>query len=104
MKKVEREVFKVLCGEIGTNLCSFCKFAQWYGCDEGNDCNHPIEVKYEKLLPYGYLDSGIDCWGFRNSLDVSDIADIVGIVLNNEWGEWGYNIKDDGKIKVYGRK
>lgn len=48
----------------------------------------------------------VDCWGFRPAYSINDIADIVGIIIQNEWTRWGWVLPEfnDNKIEVYGIK
>ena len=102
VKKEERKIFKILTDEIGTELCFFCQFAEYHGCDEGCECTHPL---IEKVLDREeWLEPGKDCWLFKNRLKVEDCADIVGIALANNFDEWAYRIQDDGTVKVCGKQ
>jgi len=97
MKKVAREVYIALSNEALTNLCTFCYYDKGSCYDDA--CAHPFIIISEDDLG---LSPGADCWGFRNSLPVRDIADIVGIVLAHHFWDWAWLMKDDKQIKIYG--
>lgn len=104
MKKAEREIYIILAGEIDWDLCGFCRYVRCEGsaCYEGDViCEHPVE----NLVPDGEMPApGEDCWGFKPAVNVRDCADIVGLVLANDWDwekvSWR---KEDNKILVAGR-
>ena len=85
MKKADREIYLALTDEINWGLCGFCRYAQTEGsvcCDGYFECVHPLEViadqsHYEALGAF----PGNDCWGFKPKLNVRDTADVVGIIL-----------------------
>jgi len=103
MKKVDRKIYIVLAGEIDWDLCGFCRYLRCEGsaCFDGESyCEHPVE----SVLNNGDMPGlGEDCWGFRPDVNVRDCADIVGLVLANDWDwervSWR---KEDGQIKVAG--
>ncbi len=84
MKKQQREIYQVLADEIDWCLCSFCKYAKFDGSpcydDAGLDCTHPLGEIWDDQRLVG--EPGLDCWGFRPNLPLSDIADIVGLILS----------------------
>ena len=104
MKKEQRLVFLELSSEVESSLCSFCKYheAAFYSAGK---CKHPLADR-TRLFPISDdpLEPGDDCWGFRNAMNASDCADIVGIILANGWEEWMYCLYPDKRIEVSGRK
>jgi hypothetical protein len=86
-------------------MCSFCKFGSYEGnaCDGTGEymCDHPLESVSDE---YGACEKAWemeDCWGFRPRYSVTLCADIVGVILENEFG--GTTWEENGKtIKVYG--
>lgn len=113
MKAIERNTFNEVAGEIGGSLCSFCKYANWIGgscCDSEVECAHPIA---EKVIQHTRYETsfemttcpGEDCWGFRSAYPISEVADIVGLVLSKGFTDWSYRYsKSRGRVVVYGRK
>lgn len=112
MKKREREIYLTLSALIDWPICPFCRYCESDGSspcsDEGyNTCICPIEAvsrKYEENdMPF----VNDDCWGFSPSIRVSDLADLVGIVLANGWDTekvmW-WKTKKDGIPHVAGMK
>jgi hypothetical protein len=107
VKKVDREIYIILSAEIDWNLCGFCRYCRCDGsvCCEASycECEHPLEVITDDAES-GCICPGDDCWGFKPYVNVRDMADIVGLVLANNWDtetvSWH---KDDGKILVAGR-
>jgi len=103
MKGALRAVYLELVGEINWTLCSFCRYASWSGscCDDGwFDCEHPLEVVRERE---DWIDPTTDCWGFRPTVNVSDMADTVGLMLyrfDSERTTW--RREEDGQIVVSG--
>lgn len=109
MNKASREVYRVLATEVNGTLCTFCRYSTFVGpCEESYpECEHPIEAvivnnNEEVLTP------GDDCWGFRPAINVSDTADVVGLVLANNWGRWAWMLERrspgrERKIEVEGR-
>ena len=72
-------------------ICPYCgnKHDDYFEMHDGdNICGQCGEV-----LPwdnsYG-IEPGDDCWAFRPDMPVSDIADIVGLIIANGWVEWDY--------------
>lgn len=100
MKRAQRAVYLELTKEIDWQLCSFCIFAESNGCGAGLECTHPLLER----LPVAdcELYPGEDCWGFRPSLSVSLVADIIGIILEQGWEEASW-WEDEGVLKVAGR-
>ena len=100
MKREKREVYLKLAAEIDWTLCGFCKYSESLGCGDGMECHHPIE-RISEDAPGFYPNE--DCWAYRPNLPVSDIADIVGIILSNGWRTAYYlEYPDTGRIEVYG--
>lgn len=97
MKYEKRLVYVELAGEIDAELCSFCKYGRSMGCDVGTECEHSLGEKVRVTD-----DMQTDCWAFRPDMDISDIADIVGIILANEWVNWSFS-QENGQIKVMGQ-
>ena len=103
MKGDKRRVYLELVGEISWTLCSFCRYATWEGscCDDSwCTCEHPIEAVSEKL---DWIGPTTDCWGFRPTVNVSDMADIVGLMLyrfDSERTLW--HRERDGQLVVQG--
>src|SRR4030042_7090246 len=101
MKGSIREVYRVLAAEVGWTLCGFCRYAFWNGssCDGGwCECEHPIEKVAEQIIV-----PDDDCWGFRGLVNVSDMADIIGLMLStfdSERTTW--HKEKDGTIVVQG--
>ena len=105
MKKIDREIYITLAAEIDWNLCGFCRYARWEGSpcceDVSMECEHPIEAIDDIAR---WMDSpNQDCWGFKPRVNVRDLADIVGLILANDWDRervsWR---KEEGQIKVSG--
>lgn len=105
MKAAKREVYPVLWGLIGGVICTSCRYGNSCGsCGECYyECGHPLDDKMD-FMDDGGPTPGDDCWGFRPSMKVSDIADIVGIVLENGWtNTWSFNTDPEtNEIRVYG--
>jgi hypothetical protein len=112
MKSTQREVFIEVACEIDGSLCSFCKYAEWSGscCDNECECGHPIA---EKVIQHTRYETsfemttcpGEDCWGFKPAYPISDVADIVGLVLSEGFTDWSYQYSNKrGRVVVYGRK
>ena len=106
MKKDKREIYLILTAEVDAGLGGFCKYHHCWGsaCDGGYaECEHPLQYR----VPH-YDDSececpNTDCWGFRPRFKVSDVADIVGIVLAEGYLDWGW-WQEDGQILVSGTR
>ncbi len=108
MKKAQREVYRVLANEADFSLCSFCKFAQFFGsscCDGEIECHHPLleksfefEREQERAMEMG------DCWGFRPSHPVDFCADIVGILLSKGWTSASWWQNKEGIWQVAGMR
>ena len=81
-------------------MCAFCKYGIVYSCCDGTECTHPLNGCHGFPSYETWLEPGQDCWGFRPSLNISVMADIVGIILQNEADEWFYSVKKDGSIVV----
>ena len=56
-----------------SSLCFFCRYARWVGScsDPELDCEHKLDVISEKAWDVN------DCWGFRPSHTVDDVAEWV---------------------------
>ena len=102
MKGERREAYRVLAAEVGWTLCGFCRYARWNGsgCDGGwCECEHPIE----KIAEQDMVCPDDDCWGFRARVNVSDMADIVGLMLSQfDPGATTWHKEKDGTIHVRG--
>ncbi len=107
MKKIQREIYIILAGEVDFCLCAFCKYSKvesgYSPCDCGEPyCVHPLrDSLQEQWGSYVYgIEPGGDCWGFRPSHPVAFCADIVGIILEKGWQDvvWWQNKKDTWKI------
>lgn len=105
MKRDKREIYQVLANELDWIICSFCKFSKSeFNCGE-LDCHHPLSEK-----SFGFDDAFDsaqnlgDCWGFRPSMSIALVADIVGIVLANEWQVAGWSTNKDGVLEIVGSK
>lgn len=102
MKKEQREAYITLTNEIDWSLCAFCKFSETSGsvCDfAGTECHHPlwqVPGHDEELSP------GSDCWGFRPKYDISFIAGIVGVCLENGWDAATWWKREDGEYAIAG--
>lgn len=84
-KHEQREVCRQLADLIGWQLCGFCKYHDGGSpCDPTDECHHPLNdfVSFPTFSD-GYLEPGADCWGFQPYLAIEDVADIVGIGLQN---------------------
>ncbi len=98
MTKEKRLPFLVLANEIDWVLCCFCKYHDSQYCGEGN-CTHPIDkIAEETIYPED------DCWAFYPSkgVNVSLVADIVGIILREGFANAYYTISDSGRVEVCG--
>jgi hypothetical protein len=109
MNKEQREVYQVLTAEAGACLCTFCKYSKFTGssCNEDAECEckHPLTDKtfYVRFDETCY--PGEDCWGFRPNHPLSEIADVIGIVLSEGFENWYYDYAPaKGIATVYGRK
>ena len=103
MKKAQRVVYLALANEIGACLCMFCRHPEWenMGCCEGYPiCSHPIERVCEE---HECLEPGDDCWGFSPDGSVSMAADIVGVVLSQDYDRWSIRTYSKAAVTVYGR-
>lgn len=105
MRKDKRTIYVELSNEADAQLCTFCKYSKRDGfCKKVDcDCQHPLDVVKE-FTYMTILFPGDDCWGFRPLISVSDIADIVGIVLAEQFREWYWQLMDDNQIEVVGSK
>ncbi len=71
----------------GFCLCSWCKYAEWYGsvCSEDSyaECKHPLgeTIDPESEVQYG---NGADCWGFRPHKTIEQATDAVGSWLRRK--------------------
>ena len=109
MKSEERKIYVELASEIDWMLCGFCKHYHSLGSlcsDEGADCEHPLEVisDINHLLD---MSVGDDCWGFKPAATIRDTADIVGLILANnfdsgetQWWRENRQIYVQGKVLV----
>lgn len=117
MKKEKRQIYLILASEVNSGLAPFCKYAVHQGyssfCEEADDgyyeCHHSLYRVQEQMedSDCGFcMEPDVDCWGFSPEYSIQDIADIVGIILQNGWTRWGWILPkaNDGKIEVYGRK
>ena len=107
MNKGQRLVYVKLAKEIDWGICGFCKYHYCHGsaCDDGDcSCEHKLEVVRDKY-EFDY-DVMTDCWAFRPSLKVQDIADIVGIVLSENFDpyEFMYWTDKEGQLHIAGNK
>ncbi len=106
MNKTQREIYQVLANEVGFILCGFCKYAVSIGtcCNGDIDCKHPLidktnfENEVNRAMNLG------DCWGFRPRYPISFIANIVGIILANDWESAIWWQDEQGVWKVAGLK
>ena len=103
MRKQEREIYNILANEVEFVLCSFCKYAECIACGEP-ECKHPLEHRFSFAWPYYGMEPGQDCWGFRSAHDITTIADIVGIILDNGWEVAGWHESKEGQLVVTGTK
>ena len=101
MNKTQRLVYKELAYEANTNLCSFCKTSESLGCCDGVACTHPLNERYE-LIDDGNVEPGQDCFLFRPDRKVSDIADIVGIILEYNFHEWLIYTDKKNQLRIKG--
>lgn len=103
MKWAKREGYLNLSNAINTGLCSFCKFSEWDGslCSEDSysQCLHPLGVRYE-WDEDGEISMGADCWGFRPVIPFEDVANIIEVILINEWEEWMWEKLKGNRIRV----
>ena len=108
MKKKRREVFMELASEIDWNLCGFCRYSRsdGYVCDEDSfsECEHPIEAIGE--LSQDICNPYDDCWGFSPFVSLSMVADIVGVMLSENFDpqktQWSKDEK--GVVHIEGFK
>lgn len=105
MKKVEREIYRVLANEVDFTLCSFCKYTEcesgYSPCDVGDPyCIHPLGDRFAHSFSSYGIEPTEDCWGFRPSHSVEFFADIIGIILQKGWEAtvWWQNKRGDWKI------
>lgn len=100
MKKHQRHVYLELTKEIEWNLCAFCKYAEFSSlCDGDVNCKHD----FWEISDQDYIYPGQDCWGFRPDMPISDIADIVGIIISHNWDPERTSFSRDKEIiEVYG--
>jgi len=108
MKKSEREIFMVLAAEVDAGLGAFCKHADYAGsdcCETYFVCEHPLREKLPISEDCECCFPNTDCWGFQPSVKVVDVADIVGIILSEQFLDWSwrYDILA-GRILVSGRR
>ncbi|KKL17094.1 hypothetical protein LCGC14_2489010 [marine sediment metagenome] len=89
MKGSQREVWRAITEEVST-LCSFCKYAKWFGsCDSaGVECKHPLEDSFGYPYDEHGLEPGSDCWAFRPKFELSIAADVCGIWLQGLAVNW----------------
>lgn len=106
MKKTDRKIYIELTDIIGTTLCMFCKHGYWCsnGCCEGYyTCEHSLNeiICFDGELPY----PGSDCWGFRTTKSIDYIADIVSVILQNNFVEWNIVFDADiSKVVIRGKE
>lgn len=106
MKKEKREIYRILTAEIDGILCDFCHYCECIGgespCDCGEGyCIHPLKDYFDTRYYSGGPEPGDDCWGFRPNHPVSFVADVIGVVLSNGWGNGYYlwkNKKEQWKM------
>ena len=105
-QRAERLLVVELSGLVGATLCTFCRYADfgWSPCDCDIECTHPLAWRLGTDYGWFGLEPGDDCWGWRPHLPVEDIADIVGIVLANDWTWWYYLTDDQGQLRVFENK
>lgn len=103
MKKSEREVYLNLSSEVHATLCTFCKYSESVseGCCEGYmECQHPIDKLHDTET---MLEPNIDCWGFKHSLTLDVIVDIVASILSQNYDQWAFRTYSKKAITVYGK-
>ncbi|MCK9598314.1 MAG: hypothetical protein M0R06_04695 [Sphaerochaeta sp.] len=101
MKAAERAIWMILAEIIEGDACTFCRYNDSPLCSPDLICIHPLPAVRDAIDIFGMA----DCWGFRphKGLTISDVADIVGIILANGWDRWSWYISLDGKkIEVSG--
>ena len=101
MKKAQREIYIKLAETVDYVPCSFCKYSECVGCNDG-ECKHPLSDRGG--FPYfdGDLYPGDDCWGFRPQYNVSTTADVVGVILSKGWQSAGWGENKEGQLVVWG--
>ena len=87
MKKQEREVYVELTNAGGHIICSLCKFAKSYGCDNMPGCEHPLQSVRDIGDTYYGIEPGQDCWGFRPEYDRETCVDMVGCWIQGKVAE-----------------
>ena len=98
MNRDQRTVYLELLTDIAPfGLCALCKHGESQGCMSGTKCVHPLSGKswsFEKMVE-GASELG-DCWAFRPQYSLSTIADVVGMILSEDWA--GFSCWQDGDI------
>jgi len=105
MKRDARRVYLELAKEIHAPMCLICKHPYWEseGCCEGYPCcEHPLRAIQEREEDYP-LEDGQDCWGFYPRYAVSTCADIVGVVLSQNYLDWAMRSYSRTTVTVYGK-
>lgn len=111
MNKDQRLPFLNLAKEINWGLCGFCNFASYSGvpCTDssGMDCMHPLT---EIISPLGIIgEPGVDCWGFRPSMKMSKVQEIVRTIIERNidpeqaYYTYDFNEQLELEINVYGQ-
>ncbi len=105
MKNQNRKVYIELYKELNSTICCICNNAVGCGgCDDGFYCIHPDIEKYgfPGNRPEMLVDVGQDCYGFKTSYSVDDIAEITGFILANNLDEWTWFKRKSGQLVVKG--
>jgi len=104
MKKEERIIYLSLLQEVNADLCLVCKYSthESNGCCEGyHYCEHPIEKLCEQMEEG--LDIGQDCWGFKPNILLESLIDLIGVIISQDYDEWGYMRYSKSALTVFGR-
>jgi len=107
MKKIDREIYRVLSGEVNYLICSFCKHGFFSGspCSGGEyECDHPLRDRIGHPFSDGYIEPYQDCWAFRKDkrLDPAICADIVGVIISEGFESTAWSFDQNGVAKVIG--
>ena len=102
-----REVYRVLAGVVDYAICAFCRYGSYSGspCSYGEtECEHPLHDKYGHPACDGYPEPYNDCWAFRHDkrFDVALAADIVGLILVNNFKSTTWLFHENGHVEVVG--
>jgi len=112
MNKVEnheqRLAYLAISGEGNVELCCFCKLAEFVGQSSCSgeiypECKHPLYWR----IPGGeeMLEPNQDCWGFRPSVPLDIVADIIGLLLpHGRYNSASWVVRKNGIYSVHVEK